>query len=137
MNNIGCDSHFEKVTGCFYCQRNSETQKSTADWCFETFPQYRGKQAISVLEEAVELAHACGCSPEEIHQTFTVAFNKLDLTSASPTSEIHSEAGDVLICLHALAEEYQFDLQRAEDLKMEANRKKTPFVHNSKVRAIR
>lgn len=112
-------------------KQKKETQKSVAKWCRETFPQYcftKQSQAISIVEEAVELAVASGCDKASIDKAVTVT---LDKALSTIYHNRYEELADVAINALSYAEMEQKDLMFLVELKMLKNRAK-PKTHYQK-----
>jgi len=70
------------------------------------FPHDPTERALRVLEEALELAQACGVTPQQ-------ARGLADHVFAKPLGMVSQEAAQVLICLLALAHATQLSLEYA------------------------
>jgi NTP pyrophosphatase (non-canonical NTP hydrolase) len=106
-----------------------ETQKSVHEWCKATFPRHVGLpgRAIALIEEAVELALACGVEPVTIEAAVKVPMIKESIQQQIGEYKWHDrydaeEVADVLLCVYAYAEEAGYDAHKELDLKMETNR---------------
>lgn len=116
-----------------------ETQKSIHEWCKATFPRHVGKQgrAVALLEEAVELALACGVESDAIFAAVRVPILKEAIRVSTGEREHHpdndlEEVADVLLCLYAYAEERGCDAHAELDNKMAVNRTRTAEYYAQK-----
>jgi hypothetical protein len=75
-------------------------QKIVSDWCAAAFGVEHAsslpQRGIRLLEEAVELAQACGCAPDMAHKLIDFVFSR-------PVGKISQELGGVGVTLLALA----------------------------------
>jgi hypothetical protein len=116
-----------------------ETQKSVHEWCKATFPRHVGLQgrAIALIEEAVELALACGTPRDAIEASVRVPILKEDIRLKIGERNWHQredaeEVADVLLCLYAYAEEAGYSAHQELDDKMEINRSRTAEYYAKK-----
>lgn len=99
-----------------------ETQKSITDWQIETFGEDTRIAKTVVLrtfEEMVELCHAAGLDPRDLHDSITDIYGKSKLPNIANIAE---ELADVSIMLNGTASCYNVNLQEVTDLKMSINR---------------
>jgi len=64
------------------------------------------------LEESLELVQSCGCTAAEAHQLVDYVFNR-------PVGETRQETGGVLVCLAALCNVYNIDMDLAGEVELE------------------
>lgn len=77
-----------------------QRQAATAEWCIAAFGEVHTRclpqRGIRMLEEAVELAQACGCEREMAHRLVDYVFDR-------PPGDVRQELGGVGITTLAVA----------------------------------
>lgn len=85
-------------------------QREVSDWVIECMGQEvlmnKQERAYRFVEEAMELAQACGVSESEVLQLAYYVFDR-------PTGEVALEVGGVMNTLAAMCTAYHIDLYRA------------------------
>lgn len=81
--------------------------------CFPD-PKYKNirERTFRFVEEAFELAQACGASREEV-------INILDYVYGRPVGEIRQEVGGVMVTLSTLCSVHKISLERAAEKELE------------------
>jgi NTP pyrophosphatase (non-canonical NTP hydrolase) len=116
-----------------------ETQKSVHEWCKATFTRHIGVKgrAVALVEEAVELALACGVDSKAIKSVVEVPIIKESIRLFNGERKWHDredaeEVADVLLCLYAYAEEAGYDAHKELDEKMALNRTRSKEYYANK-----
>ena len=90
-------------------------QSRVSVWMRECFPPEVAtdvtERSHRFLEEALETVQACGCTASEAHQLVDYVFGR-------PTGELRQEVGGVLVCLAALCDAHQFDMDAAGEAEL-------------------
>lgn len=86
-------------------------QKAVHSWCKAAFGERNAthlpQRGLRLIEEALELAQACGCDREQIHKY-------VDYVYSRPVGTIHQEIGGLSITLLALSEAAGFFAEDCE-----------------------
>ena len=114
-----------------------QLQTETAEWMTRALgPGIRDdkrERVLRFLEEALELCQVCELPIEAIH-------NMIDYTYNRPVGEIKDEVGGVLICLAALCNANDVDMQTAVSVRMRLcyqNMEAIRLKHMAKPRSVR
>ena len=106
-----------------------ETVATIGAWLDTIAPPTNGKlsgvrsQALKLVGEANELAHACGCTPAERHAATFVKGNRGDWHERQgEPHNVGKEIADCCIVLAVLANRGGFDIGTEVDAKMKVNR---------------
>jgi NTP pyrophosphatase (non-canonical NTP hydrolase) len=100
-------------------------QAETHAWCVAAFGDYDARsipqRGLRLVEEAIELAQACGCDPAMLHRL-------IDHVYAKPVGELRQELGGLGVTLLALAQATGLSADDAEVREIERVRAK-PLAH--------
>lgn len=117
------DAKFQGATGAcahFIAERDkalqrADFQRRVAPWMDACFgPEISNDQTERnhrFIEEALELAQACGCTQGEAHQL-------VDYVYGRPTGEKMQEAGGVMVTLAALCLAHRIDMREAGEIEL-------------------
>lgn len=93
-------------------------QDRVAEWIAECFPPEAGADRIErahrLLEEAIELAQACGTSKEDAIQLVSYVFDR-------PIGDQEQEVGGVMVTLAALCSAINISMDNAANKELEHN----------------
>jgi len=93
-------------------------QQRVARWLAACFPRSacddQDERMHRFLEEALELAQACGCSRKDAYQLIEYVFSR-------PVGRPELEAGGVMVTLAGLCSAAGIDMQDAADRELESN----------------
>ena len=82
-------------------------QRRVVDWARQCFGQDHIKdhrvRALRFVEEALELAQACGLSDNEVRRVLVYVYNR-------PTGDIHQEVAGTMLTLAVLADLHGVDM---------------------------
>ncbi len=90
-------------------------QRRVADWLAACFGRERVVEPLErshrMLEEALELAQACGCTEEDAHRLTSYVF-------ARPSGGLHEEVGGVMVTVAALCGVIGVDMAAAAEVEL-------------------
>lgn len=109
-----------------------ETPQTVHEWVDKTFPDYatKGRRALAMIEETVELGLAAGLTSEDIMKAVLVPI--LKQKERNEAGDDAEELGDVLLSVYAYGGVAKIDAHAELDKKMAINRKRPDEYYRMK-----